>query len=114
MIKIPLNSIDLQADLSAVCYTRLILINTTHSNTFNCIASYCFFQAVPLMNPGHLCSVPMGEAPGDAMSKCSGDIQGEGPASRHKTTRKKHNKMIMFCRSSIVRISLDEFTENLR
>lgn len=102
MIKIPLNSVYLQADLTAVCYTRLILINTTNWDTFKSIASYCFFQAGPSMNPGHLCSVPMGEAPGDAMSKCSGDIQVEGPASRHKTTRKKHNQMVIFCRSTII------------
>lgn len=49
----------------------------------------------------HLCSVPMVEAPGDAMSECSGDIQGEGPASRRKTTRKNHNQM-RFWRSSII------------
>lgn len=77
------------------------------NNTFGytCIASYCFLQTSPYMTPGHLCSVPMAEAPDDAMSKCSGDIQGEGPASRHKTTRKKHNQMIIFCRSTIIWIN---------
>lgn len=51
---------------------------------------FCFLQTGQYLNPGHLCSVPMVEAPGDAMSKCSGDIQGEGPVSRHKTTRTKN------------------------
>lgn len=45
----------------------------------------------PQMLVLYLCSVPTAEVPGDAMSKCSGGIQGEGPASHHKTTRaKKH------------------------
>lgn len=55
--------------------------------------------AIERSRPGHLCSVPTVEAPGDAMSECSGDIQGGGPASRHKTTRKNHNQ-IRFWRSA--------------
>ena len=35
---------------------------------------------------GYLCSAPMVEAPGGAMSGCSGGIQGEGPVSHHRTT----------------------------
>lgn len=41
----------------------------------------------------YLCSVPTAEAPGDAMSGCSGGIQGEGPASHHKTTGGKPQKV---------------------
>lgn len=100
-----MNSVYLHVDLSAA-FIRLILINVeknkTHLDTVHCISSCCFLQAGPYMDPGHLCSVPMVEAPGDAMSKCSGDIQGAGPTSRHKTTRKTHNQMIIFCRSVLI------------
>lgn len=34
----------------------------------------------------YLCSVPTAEVPGDAMSECSGGIQGEGPTLHHMTT----------------------------
>lgn len=59
------------------------------------------YKAVHISTPvtSHLCSVPTVEAPGDAMSECSGGIQGGGPASRHKTTRKNHNQ-IRFRRSA--------------
>lgn len=49
-------------------------------------ATWIWWIWIPLW---YLCSVPTAEAPGDAMSECSGGIQGEGPASRHKTTRDK-------------------------
>lgn len=71
---------------------KMAIIQTQHI----WIRSTCFFvlHTGEYLNPGHLCSVPMVEAPGDAMSKCSGDIQGGGPASRHKTTRKKKETTI--------------------
>lgn len=40
-------------------------------------------------NLWYLCSVPMVEAPGDAMSECSDGIQVEGPTLHHRTTKDK-------------------------
>lgn len=42
-------------------------------------------------NLWYLCSVPMVEAPGDAMSECSDGIQGEGPTLHHMTTKDKRS-----------------------
>lgn len=41
----------------------------------------------------YLCSVPTAEAPGDAMSECSGGIQGEGPTLHHMTTKERRYNM---------------------
>lgn len=66
------------------------------------------------MKPAHLCSVPTVEAPGDAMSKCSGDIQDEGPASRHKTTGEKNPQLNDNILQINVHLVLSEDTLNLK
>lgn len=49
-----------------------------------------FSASSPVFTFWYLCSVPTAEAPGDAMSECSGGIQGEGPTLHHMTTREKN------------------------